>query len=166
MTTPWKLLPHLHFCKFSLTCKNYEIFNTWATHLLFNLHYARIRLYHIGLKVYWSKIRLTATKYRIVEKPTLIFVKLVHTNELCLILLRSPWKRTEFPILVITQDCFTFLNIHYISIEYYMAFFISYPISDLGHDIWTRADKGYDMICLSSTSTEEITYSWNSWSGT
>ena len=26
-----------------------------------------------------------------------------------------------------------------------MAFFISYPFSALGHDIWTRADKGYDM---------------------
>jgi hypothetical protein len=24
-------------------------------------------------------------------------------------------------------------------------FFISYPFSALGHDIWTRADKGYDM---------------------
>ena len=160
MTTPCKLLPHLHFCKFSLTCKNYEIFNTWATHLLFNLHYARIRLYHIGLKVYWSKIRLTATKYRIVEKPTLIFVKLVHMME---------WTPFNFVEVTIKKDrisdCFTFLNIHYISIEYYMAFFISYPISALGHDIWTRADKGYDIIYLSYTSTEEITYSRNSWSG-
>jgi len=46
-----------------------------------------------------------------------------------------------------------------LDIDYYMAFFISYPLSALGHDIWTRADKGNDikndivMICLS----EEIT---------
>ena len=26
-----------------------------------------------------------------------------------------------------------------------MTFFISYPLSALGHDIWTRAYKGYDM---------------------
>jgi hypothetical protein len=26
-----------------------------------------------------------------------------------------------------------------------MAFFISYPLSALGHNIWMMADKGYDM---------------------
>jgi hypothetical protein len=32
-----------------------------------------------------------------------------------------------------------------INIDYYMAFFISYSLSALGHDIWTRADKGYNI---------------------
>ena len=41
-----------------------------------------------------------------------------------------------------------------INIDYYMTFFISYPLSALGHDINPRADKGYDMT---NTLTEEIT---------
>jgi hypothetical protein len=32
-----------------------------------------------------------------------------------------------------------------INIDFYMAFFISYPLSVLDHDISLRADKGYDM---------------------
>jgi hypothetical protein len=47
-----------------------------------------------------------------------------------------------------------------IYIDYYMAFFIR-TVGSMD-DIWTRADKGYDMKndmlwCLSYTSTEEIT---------
>ena len=45
-------------------------------------------------------------------------------------------------------------------IGYYMAFFISYPLSTLGSrdDIWTRVwyEKWHVMICLSYNSTEEI----------
>jgi hypothetical protein len=37
------------------------------------------------------------------------------------------------------------IRIWHIDIDYYMAFFISYLLSALGHDIWTRADKGYYM---------------------
>ena len=51
-----------------------------------------------------------------------------------------------------------------INIDYYMAFLIAYHLSVPGDDIWTRADKEYDIktkwrvkICLSYTSTEEIT---------
>ena len=57
-----------------------------------------------------------------------------------------------------------------INVDYYMAFFISYPLSALGNDISPRADrlKGWYMnevwyekwnvmICLWYTSTEEIT---------
>jgi hypothetical protein len=48
-----------------------------------------------------------------------------------------------------------------INIDYYMAFFIAYPLS-ARELIGSRDDKGYDMknymlICLSYTSTEEIT---------
>ena len=35
-----------------------------------------------------------------------------------------------------------------------MAFFISYPLSALGHDISPRAEKLHAMICLSYTSTD------------
>jgi hypothetical protein len=66
------------------------------------------------------------------------------------------------------------IRIWHIDIDYYMAFFISYPLSARGHDISPRADrlkgwymnegwqrvwyaKWHVMICLSYTSTEEIT---------
>jgi hypothetical protein len=32
-----------------------------------------------------------------------------------------------------------------INIDYYMAFFISYPLSALGHEISPMDNKGYDM---------------------
>jgi hypothetical protein len=70
----------------------------------------------------------------------------------------------------------TFYMLYTINIDYYMAFFISYPLAALGHDIslrpnrlkrwymnedWQRVwyEKWHVIICLSytCTSTEEIT---------
>ena len=56
----------------------------------------------------------------------------------------------------------TFYMLYTINIDYYMAFFISYPLTALGHDMnegWQRVwyEKWHVIICLSYTSTEEIT---------
>jgi hypothetical protein len=42
------------------------------------------------------------------------------------------------------KNIFVLIGVYYwskINIDYYMAFFISYPLSALGHDISPRADR-------------------------
>jgi hypothetical protein len=53
---------------------------------------------------------------------------------------------TRGGLIVLIQFTFSNKENSIINIDYYMAFFMSYPLSALGHDISPRADRPKDDI--------------------
>ena len=53
---------------------------------------------------------------------------------------------TRGGLIVLIQFTFSNKENSIINIDYYMAFFMSYPLSALGHDISPRADRLKDDI--------------------